>query len=86
MGAEDYLEIIKNCKFIAIENVPQFNDTNSNQQKRFITLLDVIYDKGIPLAITAKQNLDEFTSSSLLETPFKRTISRLYELTSVKYN
>ena len=51
---EDFLEIIKNCKFIAIEKVPQFNDTNSNQQKRFITLLDVIYDKGIPLAITAK--------------------------------
>ena len=84
LGAEDYLKIIKNCKFIAIENVPQFNDTNSNQQKRFITLLDVIYDKGIPLAITAKQNLDEFTSSSLLETPFKRTISRLYELTSIE--
>ena len=86
LGAEDYLEIIKNCKFIAIEKVPQFNDTNSNQQKRFITLLDVIYDKGIPLAITAKQNLDEFTSSRLLETPFKRTVSRLYELTSIETN
>ena len=86
LGAEDYLEIIKNCKFVTIEQVPQFNDTNSNQQKRFITLLDVIYDKGIPLAITAKQNLDKFTSSRLLETSFKRTISRLYELTSIKTN
>ncbi len=86
LGAEDYLEIIKNCKFVVIEQVPQFNDTNSNQQKRFITLLDVIYDKGIPLAITAKQNLDQFTSSRLLENPFKRSISRLYELTSVKSN
>ena len=85
LGAEDYLEIIKNCRFLTIDQVPQFNDTNSNQQKRFITLLDVIYDKRIPLAITAKQNLDEFTSSRLLETPFKRTISRLYELTSIDY-
>ena len=29
---------------------------------------------------------DNFTSSRLLEKPFKRTISRLHELTSVKYN
>ena len=86
LGAEDYLEMIKNCKFIIIEQIPQFNDTNSNQQQRFITLLDVIYDKNIPIVVTANQNLDEFTSSRLLEKPFKRTISRLYELTSIEYN
>ena len=86
LGAEDYLAIIKNCKFIVIEQIPQFNDTNSNQQQRFITLLDVIYDKSIPIAVTADQNLDQFTSSRLLEKPFKRTISRLYELTSKEYN
>ena len=83
LGAEDYLEIIKNCKFIALDNIPQFNDINSNQQQRFITLIDVIYDKSIPISVTANQNLDKFTSSKLLEKPFKRTISRLYELTSI---
>jgi cell division protein ZapE len=86
LGAEDYLTIIKNCKFIVIDQIPQFNDTNSNQQQRFITLLDVIYDKSIPIAVTANQNLDQFTSSRLLEKPFKRTISRLYELTSKDNN
>ena len=86
LGAEDYLEIIKNCKFLVIDQIPQFNDVNSNQQQRFITLLDVIYDKDISLAVTADQNLDKFTSSRLLEKPFKRTISRLYELTSKEYN
>ena len=86
LGAEDYLEIIKNCKFIVIDQIPQFNDTNSNQQQRFITLLDVIYDKNIPIAVTTNQNLDEYSSSRLLEKPFKRTISRLYELTSIEYN
>ena len=86
LGAEDYLEIIKNCKFIVIDQIPQFNDINSNQQQRFITLLDVIYDKNIPISVTANQNLDEFNSSKLLEKPFKRTISRLYELTSINYN
>ena len=86
LGAEDYLEIIKSSKFIVINQIPQFNDTNSNQQQRFITLLDVIYDKNVPIAVTSNQSLDEFTSSRLLEKPFKRTISRLYELTSKKYN
>ena len=86
LGAEDYLEIIKSSKFIVINQIPQFNDTNSNQQQRFITLLDVIYDKNVPIAVTSNQSLDEFTSSRLLEKPFKRTISRLYELTSKEYN
>ena len=86
LGAEDYLKIIQKCKFIVLEEIPQFNDSNSNQQKRFITLLDSIYDKNIPMAVTANQNLEKFTSSRLLEEPFKRTISRLYELTSETKN
>jgi len=85
LGAEDYLEIIKVSNFIVIENIPQFNDINSNQQLRFITLMDIIYDKNIPIAVTANQNLDQFTSSKSLEKQFKRTISRLYELTSKNY-
>jgi len=86
LGAEDYLEIVKNLKFMIIEKIPQFNDINSNQQQRFITLIDIIYDKNLPLAVTASQNVHKFTSSRSLEEPFKRTISRLYELTSMKYN
>ena len=86
LGAEDYLEIVKNSKFIFIDGIPQFNDINSNQQQRFITLIDIIYDKNLPIAVTASQNIHEFTTSRSLEEPFKRTISRLYELTSMKYN
>ncbi len=85
LGAEDYLEITKVSNFIVIDNIPQFDDVNLNQQHRFITLLDVIYDKNIPIAVTAKQNLDQFTSSKSLEKQFKRTISRLYHLTSEDY-
>ena len=86
LGAEDYLEIAKSVKFIVVDEIPQFSDVNSNQQQRFITFIDVIYEKNIPLAISANQNLEQFKSSLSLEKPFKRTISRLYELTSKKYN
>ena len=85
LGAEDYLEITDNSSFMVIENIPEFNDINSNQQLRFITLLDIIYDKNIPI-VMAKQNIDKLTSSRSLEKQFKRTISRLYELTSKSYN
>ena len=86
LGGEDYLEIVKVSKFIIIDQIPQFDDINSNQQHRFITLIDIVYDKKIPIAVTAEKNLDELTSSESLKDPFKRTISRLYELTSSNFN
>ena len=82
LGAEDYLKINESSYFIIIENIPKFNDINSNQQQRFITLIDVIYDKNRAIAVTADQSLEKLTSSKSLEKPFKRTISRLFELTS----
>ena len=85
LGAEDYLEIIKVSEFIFIDRIPQFDDINSNQQYRFITLIDIVYDKKIPIAVSAERNLDEFKSSESLKEPFKRTISRLYELTSSNF-
>ena len=85
LGGEDYLKIAESSEFIIIENVPEFNDINSNQQQRFITLIDVIYDKDTAIAVTAEQSLEKLSSSKSLEKPFKRTISRLFELTSKNY-
>ena len=86
IGAEDYIKIAQTCNFIIIENIPNFNNDNSNQQQRFITLIDILYEKSIPLMITSQSKLDLLTSSMNLKQFFKRTISRLYELTSIKYS
>jgi len=86
VGAEDYIKIAEICSFIIIENIPNFNKNNSNQQQRFVTLIDILYEKKIPLMITSKSQLNLISSSKSLEDIFKRTVSRLYELTSVKYN
>ena len=85
IGAEDYIKIAEVCSFIIIENIPNFNNNNSNQQQRFVTLIDILYEKNIPLMITSESQLNLISSSRNLEDVFKRTISRLYELTSVKY-
>jgi len=86
LGSEDFISIANICNFLLIENLPNFNENNSNQQQRFITLIDILYEKKIPLMITSNIDLDSINSSKSLIKPFKRTISRLYELTSINYN
>ena len=83
IGAEDYIKILEVCEHILIENLPNFDDNNSNQQQRFITLIDIIYEKKVSLTISSVANLNKLTSAKSLSEPFKRTISRLYELTSI---
>ena len=55
LGSEDYIKIAENCEFIFIKNLPNFNQNNSNQQQRFITLIDIIYEK--------KNSIDDHISS-----------------------
>jgi len=82
IGAEDFIKIAEVCKYILIENLPNFDENNSDQQQRFITLIDIIYEKKINLVITSVSVLNKLTSANSLSEPFKRTLSRLYELTS----
>src|SRR5210317_1559553 len=86
IGAEDYIKIAESSTFMVIENIPNFNNDNSNQQQRFVTLIDILYEKKIPLLVSSKSQLDAITSSNNLRDVFKRTTSRLHELTSTSYN
>lgn len=83
IGAEDYIKIAEACEYIVIENIPKFNEENINKQKRFITLIDILYEKKIPLMTSSSVDLENFGSSKALTDSFKRTLSRLYELTSI---
>jgi len=86
LGAEDYIKISDRCKFIVIKNIPIFNDENVNQQQRFITLIDILYEKKISLMVSIEKSLENLGSSKRLSIPFKRTSSRLFELTSPDNN
>ena len=81
LGSEDYITIADNSDFIFISNLPEFSEKNLNQQHRFITLIDILYEKKIPLMITSEINLNSIKSTKSISEPFKRTTSRLYELT-----
>jgi cell division protein ZapE len=83
IGAEDYIKIAEVCDFIVIENIPKFNDENINKQQRFITLIDILYEKKISLMTSSYADLENLGSSRALIGAFKRTLSRLFELTSI---
>ena len=85
IGAEDYIKIAECCDFLLIDNVPNFSDENADEQQRFITLIDILYEKKIPIMITANFSYNNYNSSRRLKDPYKRTISRLFELTSPSF-
>ena len=85
LGAEDFIQISNHCNFIAIENIPIFTKENINKQQRFITFIDIIYEKKISLMMTSETNLENLDQSTNLKKTFKRTISRIYELTSKNF-
>ena len=84
LGAEDYLNLSQICKHVFIEEIPNFNEFNSNQQLRFITLIDIFYEKKISLTISLNSTLDKLGTSKKHSKIFKRTLSRLYEMTLSK--
>ena len=86
IGAEDFMTIAEKCNFITIDSIPNFNEDNADQQQRFITLIDILYEKKIPVMVSAHFNHKNFTSSRRLHDPYKRTISRLFELTSPNFD
>ena len=81
LGAEDYINISNICKHIFIEEIPNFNNENSNQQLRFITMIDILYEKKIRLTLSIEKNLNNLSSSNKHSEVFKRTISRMFEMT-----
>ena len=81
LGAEDYINISNICKHIFIEEIPKFNNENSNQQLRFITMIDIFYEKKIRLTLSIEENLNNLSSSNKHSEVFKRTISRMFEMT-----
>ena len=84
LGAEDYLNLSQICKHVFIEEIPDFNEFNSNQQLRFITLIDIFYEKKISLTISLNCTLEKLGTSKKHLKIFKRTLSRLYEMTLSK--
>ena len=86
-SAEDYLAIARRFHTVFIDCIPVMHREDQNAAKRFILLIDTLYDNHIRVVITAEVQPDAlYTATSGTEAfEFARTISRLNEMQSVEY-
>ncbi len=85
LGARDYLAISHDFHTLMIDGVPQFDRSGSNAAKRFIQLIDTLYDRGVKLAASFAVPLDELSKDQDTAFEMQRCISRLQEMQSEDY-
>ena len=81
----DYLEISDRFEQVFLSDVPSLTGNHTAQTIMFIHLIDVLYDRGIKVIISAAVPLHELYREGELSDSFKRTISRLNEMQSIDY-
>lgn len=84
-SAFDYVEIARLFHAIIVSDVPAMDDRQSDRVRRFINLVDALYDRQVKLIISAEVDLDGLYSGNLLAFEFERTHSRLVEMQSRDY-
>lgn len=80
LGRDDYLTLVEKYHTIFIEDIPQLTAAERDQARRFITLIDTIYDSQVRLVASAEVEpnlLYEAGDNAFL---FERTASRLIEM------
>ncbi len=82
LGAPDYLAIAQNFRTVFIDHVKVFRASDRNQAKRFILMIDTLYDAGIRLVISAAAMPEQLCPSGPHKGEFLRTASRLREMQS----
>ena len=85
LGARDYVKLSHAFEAVMIEHVPQFDRTRTDASKRFILLVDTLYDRGIKLAASFAVPLDELGRDDKTRAEFARCVSRLMEMQSADY-
>ena len=85
LGARDYLAIAGRFHTIFIDRVPVLDQTRRNPAKRFILLVDTLYDRHTRLVLSAAAPPDHLYAGRPGVTEafeFDRTVSRLVEMQS----
>lgn len=81
----DYLEIADKFDHVFVSGMPRLTENHTAQTIMFIHFIDVMYDRGIKIIISAAVPLEELYIAGEMKEAFKRTFSRLKEMQSVDY-
>jgi len=82
---DDYIEIAKSFQTVLLSGVPAMNDACNDQARRFIALVDELYDRRVNLILSAAAPIDDLYSGVRLGGEFQRTRSRLREMQTARY-
>jgi cell division protein ZapE len=87
LGSADYLQIAQRFHTIILDRIPSLSENERNEAKRFIILMDALYDMRVKLIASAAGEPDTlYTAADGVEAfEFARAASRLYEMRSADY-
>ncbi len=84
-SAEDYIEISREYQSVLVSAVPVFDGAHEDEARRFIALVDELYDRNVNLVLSAAAAPQELYRGARLGALFARTASRLIEMQSAEY-
>jgi cell division protein ZapE len=87
LGAADYLRLARDYHTLLIDRIPVMGEAERNAAKRFIALIDTLYDNGVKLVASAAAAPDDLyrVDYGIEAMEFVRTASRLHEMGSDAY-
>lgn len=82
---KDYIQLSNQFNTLIVSDVPELSSEDDAAARRFINLIDTAYDYGVNLLVSAAKPPDSIYTGSHLARPFKRTASRLWEMSTPSY-
>ncbi|KAA2312522.1 cell division protein ZapE [Pseudooceanicola sediminis] len=80
LGPGDYLAVADALKVLILENIPSLSRSNFNEAKRFVTLIDALYEARVRLICSAASDPETLYLEGEGVFEFERTASRLREM------
>ena len=84
-SSHDYIEIARQYHTVMLSEIPQMTDRDNDAARRFIELVDEMYDRNVNLIVSSDFPAHKLYTGKRLEEPFQRTASRLVEMSSESY-
>ncbi len=82
---DDYIEIAREYATVILSGVPLLEASDDDAARRFIELVDELYDRSVNLIVSAAAPPPKLYRGERLRAPFERTVSRLIEMQSAAY-
>ncbi|MGF1463125.1 MAG: cell division protein ZapE [Maricaulaceae bacterium] len=84
-GAADYAALARRFHTLALEDIPRMGPERRNEAKRFVTLIDALYEQKTKLVALAEAEPEALYAQGDGAFEFERTVSRLNEMRSHDY-